>query len=1194
MIEILEARIAPAVVLNKAGLLTAIPTVPDLVATDTSGNIFVVGSFTGSVKPGFAAGDPTLTTADPAGDLYLACYAPDFTLLWQNSWGGTGLETASAITVDGSGNLFIAGSFSSTSATFSNGGNGNLSVDTGVSQAFILKVNGADGQAATGFNNSGAIAFGNGSDPSHATGLAIDINGQLVVAGDFTGNSAAYSGQSFGISATTVDGFIGRLDAGTGVPDINFNSVGVKALSLTTTGNDTIFKLAVGPNGDYFVGLKSDVVVNTTEFFALRLSSSAGNPVDTWGASGFAGIATNVNDNAVDFTFDQSGNVVAVQANGSLVFLSRYNDSDGQFDTNFANTADSFLFNGAGSTKILTDANGGFYIGGEQPGANYVAHFTSSGVKDTNFGKQGILTFGSPLPGNNSDLGMALGANGSLILKDAFTGNPDVDPGAGVKKLLPTSPRGPSGGGFLLSVDPNAIMAGQSFTLSAGVADGHEAFVVVTLTGPGYLHVNTPPEGAPGEISSIELFNTTLASNLTVKVLNPIESVSIEQILTMGANQHMGSISLGAFTVLGDGLADASPDLLVTGKINSIVLGDVNANTLIKLGQDLPYNIPNDTTTPDTYNNHPNLTIDNIRDNGVLIDVTGDGTAQGIGGGGFGKVVIGRWETPGLLRTTQSIGSFTVLEGNFGATLEVDKFHVGENTTANVGTMTVQNGAWGSSGTDIEGNIGVFDVDAFLAGASITAGSVSKVVTDTGEFNGTLTLTDTDAKGVATFTVGTNFTGHVVSAAPLKKLVIKGDFMGSLSAPSIASITAFSFLGTTTDDTDGDANRLNITTTAGLLGLITSKSGIIKDYELVSPVAFSGMKVVLNKLNASTVGIENVNIAALSIGPITVQLSANATVAGVDLTGIKNSSFISDGKMGAVTVKLSGASGNSLGLDDATFGGTSIGNVSVSVTKGTMAGATARAVDTATLASAGSIGKLNFIGDATMDQVNDLAVYAAGKIASLTVKSKGTAFGTLTQSIILAGQNFDPGPTPDKKALAVALATASFGAISISGSLINTILAGGSTIGAVNVGSNMTNSTVVAGALLGGDHALGGGDDVYHRAGQIASVVVKGKFTQSTLAAGVNAHDGIFGNGDDTAGVDFGPLVTTAAIKSITIGSPGVAATPPANAHNYGIEAQVIGKLTVAGQKIDLSLGPVLLDDAPGGEGTEDVVVRLI
>ena len=269
-----------------------------------------------------------------------------------------------------------------------------------------------------------------------------------------------------------------------------------------------------------------------------------------------------------------------------------------------------------------------------------------------------------------------------------------------------------------------------------------------------------------------------------------------------------------------------------------------------------------------------------------------------------------------------------MLTGDFFCDLEIDKFHVGSTTTASVGSMTIEAGSWGSSGSEIEGSVEAFDAEAFLAGAQITAASIGPVTTTTGSFDGTLILTDPDSSAVPVFTVNSDFTGSVVSASSIKRLVIKGDFTGTLEAPSIGSITAYAFLGS--KDLLG-APTTQIMATAGALGTITATAGVVKDYEIVTDQAFKGFKVKLANLTADTIGLDNVKITAASIGAITVSLSAKATAAaGVDLTGIRNSSFVTTatgttkataGTIGNVSVTLTGGlnGGDANGLEDVTF-----------------------------------------------------------------------------------------------------------------------------------------------------------------------------------------------------------------------------------------------------------------------------------
>ena len=849
--------------------------------------------------------------------------------------------------------------------------------------------------------------------------------------------------------------------------------------------------------------------------------------------------------------------------------------------------------------------------------------------------------------------GLDVGGTAALAGIFSVTNSPSFIPAAGSFFTLVTASSVTGGFNTISASGYTPDQSATAFAVVAGEStvvvpkdpftflDQNGDTVKVSLTGRGSLNVLLVGGALDNaDIASIELIDTDLTSNLSVVITSKPRfdqsfGTDIGRIFTSGAQQHVGSITLGSNINLGDGVADALPDLRVTGKMNTLILDDLAPNAFIKLGEGLPYDLPG-TKTPDTYNNRPALTVGDVLGAGVNIEVLGDGTPEGVGGGGFSKVVFKSWAFNGYLRTTQSIGSFLVQTGDFYGVLEVDKFSNGAETTASVGSMSVAQGAWGSSGSEVEGNVGSFDAAAFLAGASITAGSIGSVKT-TGALAGTFILTDPDAAAVPTFTVNSDFTGRVVSAVSIKKLKIKGDFTGSLEAPSIGSITAFAFLGT--------AGVTDITTTAGKLGLLTSTAGIVRDYTIVSDAAFSGIKVKLGKLGTSTVGIDNVHITATSIGSISVDLSTAKGSTGVDLTGIRNSSFTTTatgivkgttGSIGKVTVKLkggtdgdgtgiinttfdarvlagefgmgllastvnslgnvsvnlSGFGGSSIGLDDAAFEGDVLGTTNVAVTRGTGA-STARGVDGVTFTSDGAIGALSFSGDVTANMVTDLQVLAGGKIAGLKVAAKTSAFGSLVDSVIAAGQSLVVAGT-DKQQKA-ALTAASLGVVSISGSLTSSKIVAGANIGAVTVGASATDSLILAGAKLGGDFTIGDGNESYQRAAAITSVTVGGAFTRSSIVAGIASTNATFGDADDALAAVAGILTQSSSIGALKFGAAsGTNVTGSTIPHSFAIQAAAIKSLANADSAAVKDFTTALyLDAGTAGEDATDVLVRL-
>lgn len=737
--------------------------------------------------------------------------------------------------------------------------------------------------------------------------------------------------------------------------------------------------------------------------------------------------------------------------------------------------------------------------------------------------------------------------------------------------------------------------------------------VTVEVKGPGTATV-TLVGGAidNAEIELIELVGTDLKSKLLVSTPNNAAAF-VGAITTTGVNQHLGTIDLFPGITIGNGVDDGLADVRVTGKLNEMFMVFVQAYTIFRIGEDLPYDVPGETKTPDTYNNRPDVTMIFINGPGVEINVVGDGNPQGVGGGGLGDAFFGSWSSPGFIRTTQSIDSIKSSNGDFLPTLEVDKFHVGADTVAGIGKMKINNGGWGSSGSEIEGAVGSFDATAFLAGATLTAASLGKTKIG-GDFEGTITLTDPDSPALPSFDVLTDFTGTIISAGSIKKLKVKGDFKGSLQAPLIGAISAYSFLGTT--DLAGDPTTF-IRATTGSLGTITSTAGPISDFTIETGLSLKGVKVSLGKLDKDTIAIDNVNITAASIGNIAVSLKAAKTATDLDLIGIRNSHFVTTGTgttkttagnigkvsvsiggvaggtsatgildstfdalvgdigmststinaLGDLSVKISGHAGATVGIQNASFAGNSIGKTAVSVSRGT--NGTAQGINNADLTATGAVGAITVGGDATMTLVDGLKVWAGGDVGGLKIASKDKVNGTLANSAILAGQLLVLDANSTTKQLS------KLGDVSVSGSLTGTDLVSYGTIGKITVGKDLTDSLILAGAKLGGDFLIDG-DEEYQRAASIASLTVNGAFGQTSVIAGVNPGDGIFGNGNDVAATAIGQLINPSLIGKITL-AVGTTGTPTGT-EQFGIEAAAIGGLKVAG--VAITAFPLLVEDA--------------
>jgi hypothetical protein len=179
-LEVLEDRSVPAAFGSALGIGNdSGPSTARGVAIDAAGNTYLTGYFYGSTDfdPARAhPGDADLLASRGGGDAFVAKYAPDNALVWARRMGGTyanpdggDIDTGLEITLDGNGNVYIAGSFQGT-ADF-----GSVSLTSaGGGDAFVVKLN-ANG-AVVWANRWGT----NGGDTG--TGVGVDGAGNVYAA----------------------------------------------------------------------------------------------------------------------------------------------------------------------------------------------------------------------------------------------------------------------------------------------------------------------------------------------------------------------------------------------------------------------------------------------------------------------------------------------------------------------------------------------------------------------------------------------------------------------------------------------------------------------------------------------------------------------------------------------------------------------------------------------------------------------------------------------------------------------------------------------------------------------------------------------------------------------------------------------------------------------------------------------------
>jgi hypothetical protein len=162
---------------------------------DASGNIFVTGTFAGTVD----FGGTVLTSSAGSGDVFVAKYAPDCTsLLWVKGFGSSTDDVGYGLAVDGYGDVIVTGYFSG-SANF---GGGTVLSNGPFADIFIAKYSGSNGAYQWAHTLYGpSIDIGRSA--------AVDRDGNVVVTGSF--QSTVSDGETFQpmmTSAGSVDFFL--------------------------------------------------------------------------------------------------------------------------------------------------------------------------------------------------------------------------------------------------------------------------------------------------------------------------------------------------------------------------------------------------------------------------------------------------------------------------------------------------------------------------------------------------------------------------------------------------------------------------------------------------------------------------------------------------------------------------------------------------------------------------------------------------------------------------------------------------------------------------------------------------------------------------------------------------------------------------------------------------------------------------
>jgi len=348
------------------------------VATDAYGNAFVAGYFK---SPSLTLGSFTLTRTGSC-NVFLAKYDAMGNVIWATSAPGTDYDIPYAVATDTSGNVVVAGLFSSPVITF-----GSISLtNAGIQDAFVAKYDAAG-------NVMWAKRAG-GADWDNARALALDGSGNVYLAGSFRSPSITFG--SFTLTNTAAgnyDAFLVKYDAGGNV---------LWANAAAGPGNNLPMSLSTDPAGNVFI---------------------AGSFTGSFMTFGSLTVSTHGLDDLFIAEYDASGNVlwaksaggtledncysVATDGEGNAYITGMFRSETISFGTfnlmNFAGwypTADIYLAKYDGSGNVLW-AKGAGGIQNDQ--ANSVATDAEGNVCFTGFFYSDTAHFGSTTLVNTND-----------------------------------------------------------------------------------------------------------------------------------------------------------------------------------------------------------------------------------------------------------------------------------------------------------------------------------------------------------------------------------------------------------------------------------------------------------------------------------------------------------------------------------------------------------------------------------------------------------------------------------------------------------------------------------------------------------------------------------------------------------------------------------------------------------------------
>ncbi len=366
---------------------------------DASGNLYVVGGYTGTINVNPGGTSATNLTSAGGTDGFIAKYTSSGSLVWASSLGSTGADGVYGIALDGSGNVYVTGYFSNTvDFDFSQQGTSSFT-SAGGTDIFWAKYSSAGGFQAVAIPDNGVtndIGYeitvdGSGNvyltgyftgtvdfDPSTSVSNKTSVGGKDIFLGKYSSSNALIWIDTFG---STLDdeglslqliGSEGVLFGGYYSGDMDVNPLSGVTLITNFGSADGIFEIVSQADGDwesasYVRSSGTDVVKKVTVLGSHIYIGGEFSGTPTFGG-GTAGTTTRTSNGGTD-VFVGKYNLTTISALPDRVWLNTFGGEGNELL--YGLTVDAFEEAVAGNPQGNVYATGSF---------NKTVNFNSSGT----------------------------------------------------------------------------------------------------------------------------------------------------------------------------------------------------------------------------------------------------------------------------------------------------------------------------------------------------------------------------------------------------------------------------------------------------------------------------------------------------------------------------------------------------------------------------------------------------------------------------------------------------------------------------------------------------------------------------------------------------------------------------------------------------------------------------------------------